>query len=56
MVLREGLEIVRSLTRLQAPDARREFLSQLARRHPARAVRAGAERALHDVEKEHAKH
>jgi len=50
----EGLEIVRTLARLRAPDVRRKFLGQLARRHPAHTVRAAAETALHDVKEEHA--
>jgi ribosomal protein L40E len=50
----EGLEIVRTLARLRAPDVRSKFLGQLARRHPAHTVQAAAEMALHDVKEEHA--
>ena len=44
----EGLEIVRSLRLLQARSGRLEALENLARRHPAQAVRAAAARALAD--------
>jgi HEAT repeat protein len=41
----EGLEVVESLSRLDMGPVRRAALDRLAREHPARAVRAAAERA-----------
>jgi hypothetical protein len=50
----EGLEIVRILARLRAPEVRSELLVELVRRHPAHTVQVAAETALHDVKEEHA--
>lgn len=50
----EGLEIVRPLARLRAPEVRSELLVELVRRHPAHTVQVAAETALHDVKEEHA--
>jgi HEAT repeat protein len=41
----EGLEVVESLSRLDRGPVRRAALDRLARKHPARAVRAAAARA-----------
>jgi HEAT repeats len=42
----QGLEIINSLVKLKEEDTTRVALSVLKQRHPARAVRAGAARAL----------
>jgi hypothetical protein len=51
MDLAQGLEIVRSLTRMKAGHARASALRDLAERHPASAIRQAAAMA---VERRHA--